>query len=133
MFSALMDRLFKDNPGNEAFAERFIATAHRHGMTAPMTYEADLFRIRVGDGSYFHLFNAHRAYLDAKRGKQQEALDMFVRSLRPARSSAASPSWSRCGCTRSKRRAGRLRAPSSSAGSRRNAWNCLRWIIPSIP
>jgi len=83
MFSALMDRLFKDKPGNDAFAERFIATAHRHGMTAPMTYEADLFRIRVGDGSYFHLFNAHRAYLDAKRGKQQEALDMFVRSLRP--------------------------------------------------
>ena len=83
MLSGLMDRLFKDKPGNDAFAERFIAAAHRHGMTAPMTYEADLFRIRVGDGSYFHLFNAHRAYLDAERGKQQEALDMFVRSLRP--------------------------------------------------
>lgn len=81
MLSTLLDRLFKDKPGNDAFAERFIASARRNGVSAPMDYETDLFRIRVGDGSYFNLHNAHRAYLDAERGRQREALEIFVRGL----------------------------------------------------
>jgi hypothetical protein len=81
MLSTLLDKWFKDTPGNDVFAERFIATARRIGVTKPMTYDAALFRVQVGQGSYFNLHNAHHAYLSAGRGAQQQALDIFVRGL----------------------------------------------------
>ncbi len=83
MLSNLLDRWFKDTPGHDAFAERFITIARRSGVTQPMTYDAALFRVQVGQSSdYFNLHNAHRAYVDAPRGKQLLALDPFVRTLR---------------------------------------------------
>lgn len=91
MLSKLLDKLFKDTPDNDAFAERFIAAARRDGITGPMHYEADLFRISMAEGAYFNLHNAHHAYLGAARGKQQQALAMFIRSLRPGLDSE--PAW----------------------------------------
>lgn len=91
MLSTLLDKWFKDTPGNDAFAERFIATARRSGVTQPMTYDAALFRVQVGESSYFNLHNAHQAYVGAPRGKQQQALDQFVRTLRA--SDDREPGW----------------------------------------
>lgn len=91
MLSTLLDKWFKDTPGNDAFAERFIASARRSGVTQPMTYDAALFRVQVGEGSYFNLHNAHRAYLEAPRGKQQQALEQFVRTLHA--SNDRPPGW----------------------------------------
>ncbi len=81
MLSALLDKLFKDTPDNDAFAERFISSARRSGITQPLSYDAELFRVQVGKGAYFNLHNAHHAYLNAKRGKQQQVLDQFVTAL----------------------------------------------------
>lgn len=81
MLSRLLDKLFKHTPDNDAFAERFMSTARRSGITQPLSYDAELFRVQVGKGAYFNLHNAHHAYLSAKRGKQQQALDQFVRAM----------------------------------------------------
>ncbi len=83
MLSALLDKWFKDTPGSDAFAERFMDAARRAGVTQPLRYDAELFRVEVGEGSYFNLYNAHHAYLSAPRGKQQQALDVFIRNLQP--------------------------------------------------
>ena len=82
MLSRLLDKLFKDTPDNDAFAQRFIAAARRSGITAELHYDAELFQIRQEGGGYTcNLTNAHRAYLDAPRGKQQQALETFVRGM----------------------------------------------------
>lgn len=83
MLSNLLDKWFKDTPDNDAFAAKFIAAARRAGITQPMRYDAGMFRIEVGEGSYFNLHNAHHAYLNAARGQQQQALDIFTRNLQP--------------------------------------------------
>ncbi len=93
MLSTLLNKWFKDTPRNDAFADRFINAARRSGVTRPLTYDAELFRVQVGEGSYFNLHNAHRAYVDAPRGKQQQALAQFVRALHASNDQDPQGGW----------------------------------------
>ncbi len=81
MFSAIIGNLFKDKPDQDRFARKFMKAVRRNGYAHELEYEADAFRIRHANGSYFNLHNAYHAYLGAPRGQQREALQSFSRLL----------------------------------------------------
>lgn len=77
MFSAFFGNLFKDKPDPDRFARKFIDAVRSNGYPHELEYEADTFRIRHANGSYFNLHNAYHAYLGAPRGQQRKALLAF--------------------------------------------------------
>lgn len=77
MFSAILGNLFKDKPDQDRFARKFMDAVRSNGYPHELAYEADTFRIRHANGSYFNLHNAYHAYMSAPRGQQRKALQSF--------------------------------------------------------
>ncbi|WP_269790567.1 hypothetical protein [Stenotrophomonas sp. Iso1] len=81
MFSALIGKLFKDKPDPDRFAQKFMEAVRAKGYPHALEYDADTFRIRHANGSYFNLHNAYQAYLGAPRAQQRKALESFSQLL----------------------------------------------------